>query len=302
MFKVLFLAWTLMLQPGCDSNSKAPFGEFDFPYSMENPDLTLELKPNLNEISGLSFAFGESRLATINDEQGILFLLDPKTGEQVMHTEFHKPGDYEGIEVIDQIAYVVKSTGTIYEIRNIGTEGQEMIKHNGFLDGDYDVEGLGLDPKTGKLLLACKGKAGEHEEFAASRAIYTFDPKTSTFDSLPLYLIKLDAVRAYLDDNASLRAWEKLSEFFDPSAEDLTFAPSAIAVHPISGNMYLLSSVGKMMLVLDTEGNILHMEKLVKKIHPQPEGICFAADGSMYISNEAKGGVPRIYKFEYKGK
>ena len=41
------------------------------------------------------------------------------------------------------------------------------------------------------------------------------------------------------------------------------------------------------------------MIKLKKKIHEQPEGIVFAQDGTMYISNEGKEGKGKIYKFAY---
>ena len=44
-----------------------------------------------------------------------------------------------------------------------------------------------------------------------------------------------------------------------------------------------------------------HMVKLKKKIHEQPEGIVFAQDGTLYISNEGKDGKAKIYKFAYQG-
>ena len=89
-------------------------------------------------------------------------------------------------------------------------------------------------------------------------------------------------------------------EFFD-SEEDFSFSPSAIAINPLTGNIYVTSSVGKMLLILDPEGQIMHIEKLSKKVHPQPEGLCFAPDGALYISNEGKGDHDgMIYRFNYK--
>ncbi|MCB0705549.1 MAG: SdiA-regulated domain-containing protein [Saprospiraceae bacterium] len=300
MLKLFFLIVGSLLQAGCPENASSELEAYKLPYDLTQPDKTLELDLNLNEISGLSFAFGESRLVAVNDEQGVVYLLDPETGSQIMSLEFHSPGDYEGVEVVGDHAYVVKSTGTIYALRNFATEGMEMTKYNDFLEKENDVEGLGYDAKSNQLLVACKGKAGDGPEFAAKRAIYAFDLETNTFDTLPKYLISLEDVRKYLDQNTTLQAWEQLSEFFDPAAEDLTFAPSALAIHPISGDIYLLSSVGKLLLVLNQEGQIVYLEKLKKSVHRQPEGICFAADGTLYISNEAKGTVPLIHRFAYK--
>ncbi|MBK7408618.1 MAG: SdiA-regulated domain-containing protein [Saprospirales bacterium] len=80
----------------------------------------------------------------------------------------------------------------------------------------------------------------------------------------------------------------------------MAFAPSALAIHPLTGHLYLLSSVGKLLVVLDREtGAIIYVQKLKKSVHPQPEGICFDPDGTMYISNEGKDGNGLIHKFAY---
>jgi uncharacterized protein YjiK len=80
----------------------------------------------------------------------------------------------------------------------------------------------------------------------------------------------------------------------------MKFSPSAIAVHPITGEIYVTSSKGKLLLVLDRQGRIVHLEKLKKSLHTQPEGICFDADGTMFIANEGKDGKAKIYKFRYR--
>ena len=46
--------------------------------------------------------------------------------------------------------------------------------------------------------------------------------------------------------------------------------------------------MNKVLIVLSSEGKILEMVKLDKNRFPQPEGICFDADGTLYLSSEAK--------------
>jgi len=36
-----------------------------------------------------------------------------------------------------------------------------------------------------------------------------------------------------------------------------------------------------------------------KVIHRQPEGMFFDKNGNLFISNEGKGGIPKIYMFKY---
>ena len=64
------------------------------------------------------------------------------------------------------------------------------------------------------------------------------------------------------------------------------FAPSAIALNPIDGNIYLLSTVGKTLLVADRSAEIKSIYFLDDAAYIQPEGICFDHRGIMWISNE----------------
>ena len=91
-----------------------------------------------------------------------------------------------------------------------------------------------------------------------------------------------------------------MQELFSEEKNEMRFSPSGIAVHPLTGDIYVTSSKGKMLLVMDPQGKILHLVKMKKSIHPQPEGICFDADGTLYIANEGKEDKARIYKFLYR--
>ena len=301
--------WGLILvvfscQPGTDTADELPTGltlapGFSFDYRLGEPDHAFSLPHKLEEISGLGISGDGQELVAIQDEDGVLFFINPYTGEVTKEVKFWKNGDYEGVEWVGNTVYVVKSTGTIYEIRKPGEKGQEIEKYNFFLDDDNDVEGLAYDKSNNRLLLAGKAQAGHEIEYPHKKGIYAFDLKSKILAEEPVYFVDADSVRNYLSQNPSIRKLEKLVEFFDPS-EAFGFSPSAIAIHPNTGHLYITSSVGKMMLVLDQTGRILHIEKLSKKVHPQPEGLCFDHNGSLYLSNEGKGGTPKFYRFNLK--
>ena len=75
------------------------------------------------------------------------------------------------------------------------------------------------------------------------------------------------------------------------------FKPSGIAVHPQNGYIFLISSVGKMMVILKPDGQIEDLIPLDRKVMLQPEGICFAPNGDLYISSEGRGKKGYILKF-----
>ena len=286
------------LQIDSTSSEQPPF---QFSYSLNDPDKTLEMPGRLDEISGLSIAADDDELLAVQDEKGIIFTIDKKKGDVEAEDEFWKGGDFEGIELVKGIVYVVNSSGTIFEIRRLGKSDQKVVKHNTFLKRINDIEGLGFDPQSQQLLVACKGRpatGNSIEDFRLKKCIYRFDLQSKRLDSIPAYTIALKDVRAYLKKCKDSEKLEKLKAYFSPDKANLTFNPSAIAVHPINGHVYILSSVGKLLFVLAKNGKILHIEKLSKKKHPQPEGIAFDESGDLYISNEAKGGKAVIYRFE----
>jgi uncharacterized protein YjiK len=275
----------------------------NFEYRLNEPDETFKLPSILVEISGLGMSESGEFLYAVQDEKGIIFKLSKKTGEILEEVNFHKDGDYEGIEVVGDKVYVVKSTGTIYEVSNLGQPTQQMKKTNTFLTAQNDVEGLGYDRKNNRLLIACKGIPATGESFEIIRykkVIYGFDLATGVLGLEPVYTIQLEDIRNYLEQNTGMREYEKLVEFFSAGKENLTFNPSAIAIHPLTNEVYVVSSSGKVLVILNEAGKVVHIEKLEKEIHTQPEGLVFDKDGTLYISNEGKGKKATIHRFAVK--
>ena len=131
---------------GCNADQEPPVDDRSvnpLPYQFGEPSEIFKLSDKLREISGISYR--ENFLYAIQDENGVIFKLDPANGKIEKKITFWKDGDYEGIEVVDDRIYILKSSGTLYEVIDPGKDEQEVIKHNTFLDKTYNAEGLGYD-------------------------------------------------------------------------------------------------------------------------------------------------------------
>lgn len=274
-----------------------PLPPYEFAYRLDNPAATFSLAGKLKEISGLGLTSDGQYLVANNDEQGKIFLLDKTSGKIVNEINFAEGGDYEGIEMVDETVFVVKSDGTVFEVKNPGKPNQVTNTYKTSLETVQDVEGLGYDPNTGFLLLACKGKAGKGDEFKRKRAVYAFDLGQKILVEKPILLIDRDEIQKWADKGKESLT-KKLAEFFEPSLANDAFAPSGIALHPLTREFYILSSMGKIVVVLDASGKILHIEPLDPGLHKQPEGICFDRDGTLFISNEGKDGKGKLMRFD----
>ena len=256
-------------------------------YNYSKPDTSHKLNSVLTEISGLSYNTSKNELLAVNDEKGIIFSINIKSGKIVSQQKFHSSGDYEGIEIVGNNIFVLKSNGNLYKVSK---EKTETIKTS--LSVKNDVEGLGYDVQNNQLLLACKAHALNTEHSKSTKAIYAFNVEQSTFLPDPYLLIKRKEVKAFLK---SYNAGDKT---LDRSKE---FSPSGIAVHPITGNIYILSARASMMFVYTPDHQLSECVFFDKSKLPQPEGICFSAEGTLFISTEGQGKKGKIIIYS-KGK
>ena len=275
---------------------------YTFPYNLAEPDKSWELPKKLVEISGLSF-IDKDKLACVQDEKGNLYIFNLQIGEVERKIDFGEDGDYEGIEIIGTDAWILKSNGTLFKVENyLDESGHIAIKYTTDLSKKNDAEGLGFDPINQNLLIACKGhpfvdeKAGK--EF---KSIYNFSLNKFTLDLDPFLLVEMDTIKFYKNYNTMTQMGIELLAYFDDSKGDLSFQPSGIAIHPLTGNIYIIGSVGNLLLVFSRANDMLAIVKLRSKYYEQPEGICFDPDGILYISNEGNDKAANILKFEKKG-
>ncbi len=243
---------------------------FSLPYHLEAPDAECKLPRELEEISGLSY-LENGNLAVIEDEKGKIYQVNTEQCEVGPVWKFGKDGDYEGVEVIGDTAWVVRSDGLLYKVTNYASEDRVTEIFKTPLSSQNDVEGLAYLPEKHQLLIACKAAPYlEKRQYKGKRAIYAFDLTNNRFLKEPYLLINLETIQ-----------------------------PSGIAVHPVSGHIYVIASAGKRMLVYNPEKQLIGQAPLDKKRFRQPEGICFSPEGTLYISNEGAGGAGYVLTFQY---
>lgn len=275
---------------------------YSFNYNLSEPDKKTKLPSELREISGIQI-LGDGLIAAVEDEHGIIYIIEFKSGEIKDKIKFGDKGDYEGIVLIGKTAWVLKSNGNLYQVKDF-KKGEDELTTRKFETGlakRNDTEGLAYDIKNNRLLIACKGHPFVDEsEGTHLKAIYSFMLDEKQLHADPVLLIKLDTLNDLKDYNLFSSLGIKIMSYFDENKGDVTFQPSDIAVHPISGNYFIIGAVGDLLLVYSPEGKLLSVLILEDSIFKQAEGICFDNDGDLYISNEGGEGKGNILKFNYK--
>jgi uncharacterized protein YjiK len=264
-----------------------------FPYDLEKIENEWKLSSGLKEISGLTYNVENNELLAVNDEKGYLYFIDSKSGEELKRHKFSGGGDYEGVEVVGDQVFVVRSDGTLLNCPWSTESKAASIPTR--LSYDNNIEGLGYDSKKNTLLLACKDKSEiEKGPDIKGKAVYEYSLTSRTLNTKPLFSIRDRDICDWFTEH-------KVDPEKDKSLNNRlrSFSPSGIAVHPVSGHFYMLSAKGNLLVVVDHNGEVVHIELLAHFIE-QPEGICFDPKGTMFISSEGVDKKGRIYTFKIR--
>lgn len=260
--------------------SFTPGINYTFPYQLQKPNWRIELPQELKEISGIH-ALPDDQVLAIQDEKGIIFTLDIRQGTIIKRRTFDKDRDYEDLCVAGEDLFILERDGDLY--RTTFVPSQDTIqKYETAFSYRNDTESLGFDEAHNRLLIAPKDGAPEGSELPKQlQGIYAFDLTTK---------------RVLLDPVCTI-SQKEVGQIIDQGGKAYRFKPSALAIHPTTKNLYVLSSVGKCLIVLDSQCEILHIDLLDSELFPQPEGLAFDQDENLLISSEGVGQAASITRY-----
>lgn len=282
---LLLLSFCHSQKPSASAAQTAANAPDSLPYSLDMPSLTINLvNEELKEISGLSPADSQGVFLAIADERGEVFFIGGDGGGAIFRRIlFREKGDFEGVEMVGKTIWAIKSDGDLFEINDWKKTPPRIDEYKTPLKKTDDVEGLTYDAKRNALLLACKSDPADF----SPRKVFAFNLKTKVMEETPVFTINPEVVN-------------RLVPYNDTEKHD-AFSPSGIALHPLTNDVYLISTALKRLVVLDyTSGKIKFARRLDKKLLPQPEGISFDAAGNLYISSEGKGASGLLLKFDFQ--
>lgn len=240
----------------------------------------------LKEISGLTWDSKRNEFLTHNDESGNVYVLDKSTYAITSEFRFGSKGDYEDITIYKGVPYVLISNGTIIKLVRDSTgrfvRGETAGKLN-ITSKSNDFETLYADTSRKALIMVCKNCEMDDKSQVSAFAFY---PDSIGFVNEPVY--RIDAAK--IKDMSAKQGHHKTSKF----------QPSAASIHPIDKKLYIISSASSQLVITDQNGNPEQVYELGKKLFPQPEGLSFKNDGTMYISNEGVAAKGTILLFRYK--
>ncbi|NCI45898.1 SdiA-regulated domain-containing protein [Sediminibacterium soli] len=245
---------------GCGRSHKEVYP--DTPdYDLNHP-YKINVTEQLDEISGIDFYAKDTSVFAIIDEEGWLFKVFLKT-RAFQKWKFGKKADYEDLERVDSIFYILTSNG---DITRVHFNGDSLLAENYTFpkNGSNEFESLYYDSSTASLHMICKDCSIDKK---AAVSIWSFNTVTNTYALFPKK-IDVSPIAKKLDVNK------------------VRFKPSASAVNPLNHDIYMVSSVNKVLVIADSSGKVRDVYPLDPYLYRQPEGLAFTPTGDLLISNE----------------
>jgi uncharacterized protein YjiK len=246
-------------------------------YDLDAPHV-IKLEKALHEVSGIEIV--NNSIYAIGDDKGVLYELDIVSGKVISEWKFNKSRDYEGLSYLNGKFYVLNSNGDVYEVELRGSNDPVVTEHKFELAKGMEFEIFYYDDSLRRMIMICKECSVDNK---STVSVYSFDPATGEFEKQGF---SLDA------DAITSAGGRKKSERIKASGG---------AVHPITGEVYIVSSINKMLLVTDRQGNPISVFDISRKLFEQPEGVAFTPNGDLYISNEkGKKSAATIVVYRYR--
>jgi uncharacterized protein YjiK len=235
----------------------------------------------LNEISGINYNTDANTILAISDSKEKVFEMQIQSQRLSDYTGKVVPpdADIEDLVKVDSSVFLLSSKGIIYEVAPHAKDTTHVKSYAFWSTEKNDFETLYYDASANGLIMLCKSCAGGKEE--ETRDAYRFDLETRQFDSTVYFTIKEKDIAGLLKD------------------DKIKFKPSAAAINPINKRLYLLVSADQLLVITDSKGEPVAAYHLNPDDHPQAEGIAFAPNGDMFISNEGKFGKATLQIFKY---
>ena len=263
---------------GCGGSDK---NELTYPspkgYNLNKPSV-FKLPSQLDEISGISFYPKDKSVFAIHDERGWLYKIYLGEKVRVEKWKYTRGADFEDITLLNDTFYSLKSNGNITAFHFIRPDTlSEKTYH--MPGGKKEFESLYFDSSRKQMIMICKDCESDKKNTSGA---YAFDLTQMKYVDSPVFIIDAAGIEKKLEGKMP------------------KFKPSGAALHPITGDLYIISSVNKILVIANVDGKVEDVFPLDPKLFKQPEGITFTPTGDLLISNESADiGAPNILVFRY---
>ncbi len=236
-------------------------------YQFLQPDSVYDLPDILKEVSGIALS-ENGNIYAVQDELGAIFEFHPASGKLVQLYRFTDVGDFEGLASDNNTLYILRSDGKLFIY---DTTQQKLIDETMLHTGSLNLEGICLD----KNYIYTVSKEPTVGEDTGKRLVYKF-PRSNPKTTSVFLEIEIEALSRFAE-----------AHYPQLHTTPFQFNPSAIEIHPFTGDIYILSANDRW-LAIYKNNELDNLIPLSASLYHKPEGLAFLQNGDLLISSEGE--------------
>ena len=277
-----FIAARKLQQVGVESyyiQKATNFQKEDGYFDLGHPNAIHHLPMGITPFSDVAM-LDSTQMLGLDQEAGNLFLFDLNENTITSQLSLGET-KFTDMAMVDSTVVLLDASNQVHFLLppydSLSFETAEKI------DEDIVVNGACLHNSTKRLFFL--GEAIEKGEGLFTSSIYTYNLHHRKMNETTLFDVNTSDIETFASENNITLPVINVNALGD-SISGLQFVPSAIAVHPKTNEIYILSSGDKSLVVYDQFGKVVNFTFLDPNVFTAPTGLTFLSNGDLLISNK----------------
>jgi hypothetical protein len=257
------------------SNFQKEDGYFD----LQHPNSVETLPMGVQPFSDVTL-LDSTHLLGLNQESGMMFIYDLAGHSVTPFNTWDIGAKIKNISTIDSTLLLVDDAKHIHFFR--APYDSSSLTTLNLENEQFEATSVCYHKETNRLFLIASNE--ERMEGYSNSSVYAYNLNQHKLNSQPLFSISGEDIEAFAIKNNLIAPHSDLS-IMDDTLESMNFTPSAIAVHPKTNEIYVLSSTDHSLVVFNQFGEIVNFTSLDKNTFSHPSAMAFKKNGDLLITD-----------------
>ncbi|MFM6935358.1 MAG: hypothetical protein ACKOXP_07930 [Flavobacteriales bacterium] len=257
------------------SNFQKEDGYFD----LQHPNSVATLPMGVQPFSDVTL-LDSTHLVGLNQENGALYMYDLEAKSVSPFLPWDFGAKICNISNIDSTLLLVDDAKHIHFLS--APYDSSSLKTLNLENEQFEASSMCVHKETNRLFLIASNE--EHVEGYSNSSVYAYNLNQRKLNAQPLFSISAEDIEAFAIKNNLIVPQSDLS-IADDTLESMNFTPSAIAVHPKTNEIYILSSADHSLVVFNQFGEIVNFTSLDKATFTNPSAMTFKKNGDLVITD-----------------
>lgn len=255
------------------------FQKEDGYFDLQHPNSVQTLPMGIQPFSDVTL-FDSTHLIGLDGKNGSLFMYDMVANSVSPFLSWDLGAKICNISTMDSTLLLVDDAKHIHFLYSPYDEAS--LKTLNLDNEQFEATSVCIHQESHRLFLMTSNE--ERTEGYSSSSVYAYNLNQQKLNAQPLFSISGEDIEAFAIQNKLIAPHSDLS-IIDDTLESMNFTPSAIAVHPKTNEIYVLSRGDHSLVVFNQFGEIVNFTSLDKTTFSNPSAMTFKKNGDLVITD-----------------